>query len=264
MKQAREPKVPQGVAKMEAYIQELVRNKPFRVALKSTRWPKKLRTVARYDEMTPEQRKAFDRFNAEIGPLLEGYELLRKKAKRIFGGRHFRKAEALAERYGLDQPLATFAEALLTKGPDLKYVETARLMADLDMCRVLEAHDFIHPFNKGEEIIHLNSRLKLQLLAYPVAIGIHPRASKRDVLDYIEKRWPWIEANFGLRDGVEAGALKIKKRKHSQKLLDFLWENRQSPPKTLKKRLDEEFPGNGLVYFEITRLLRYERQKREN
>ena len=34
------------------------------------------------------------------------------------------------------------------------------------------------------------------MLAYPVSIKIHRLASKRDVLDFIEKRWDYIEKNY--------------------------------------------------------------------
>ncbi len=35
----------------------------------------------------------------------------------------------------------------------------------------------------------------MDILAYPVSIKIHRLASKRDALDFIEKRWDYIGKN---------------------------------------------------------------------
>jgi len=127
------------------------------------------------------------------------------------------------------------------------------------MCRVVNEFDEqIIPFNEGDDFIHLMPNKKSELIAYPVSIKIHSLASERDIIDFIEKRWPWID-NM-LRESEEQKTLKIRrKRKHSQDLLDFIWENKDVSAKVIKSKLDEKFPKNGLAYYEISKLIQSEK-----
>jgi predicted metal-dependent hydrolase len=114
--------------------------------------------------------------------------------------------------------------------------------------------------DSGKNIVSLNPRLRLGITASKIAIKIHPRASKRDVLDFVAKRWPWIESQ--LRTMSTDKALRTRKRKHSQKLLDFMWQNRSYTAKEIKRRLNKSFPNNGLAYHEISKIIDYEGKKR--
>jgi hypothetical protein len=129
------------------------------------------------------------------------------------------------------------------------------------MCRMrLSLEDEMRPLNKGEEIVYLQPNRQLELLSYPVSVGIHRNASKRDVLDFIEKHWVKIDSQ--LRQSYDEKAMRARQRKHDQKLLDFIWENRNLSSTEIKKKLDKQFPKNGLVYYEINQIVRQEKKRR--
>ncbi len=134
--------------------------------------------------------------------------------------------------------------------------------AELDMCKIQVDYDNeLNPYNKGEDFIYLRPSRQAFLNAYPVSLYINPRASKRDVLDFVEKRWKWIEASqYSFAEGKK---LKYgKKRKYSQELLDFIWFNRRLDTKKIEELADDKFPEEKLVYFEISKIIQLEKRKR--
>jgi hypothetical protein len=133
---------------------------------------------------------------------------------------------------------------------------------EMDMCIPLNLHDEELQGERYDGIITLRPYLIMSRLAYPVAIGIHPGASKNDVLDYVEKRWPEIENNLRRSEPFDK-AVRQRKRKHDQELLDFIWENRNFADKHTKELLDEKFPNNGIAYYEINKLMHLEGSRRE-
>lgn len=249
----------QGEVKMERYVNDLIRNKDFLRKIKKLRknniYPKGM-----YDTWTKEEQENHDYVSKELNEILAGYETLRKRCKKLMDGGSWKIRKTLSEVYGLDTYQIGYAECLLN--PDYKdSIDFMKSNAQLDMCKISDFHDDeLSPFNKGEEIIYLNRQRQLFLNAYPIAVCIHPKASKRDVIDFIEKRWKWIEYNF-LRMYADK-KLKYGKRKHRQEILDFLWKNRSLPSQKLKERFDKEFPKNGLAYFEITKIVQLEKNRR--
>ena len=250
-------KMTQGSIKMERYIDELVRNSEFRNLMRRMRkaadkeWPSDINAAA---------KSAFQRrFENEHLGIYKGYEHLRKRAKRITGNAQ-KLRELIAEKYGLDGNLIAYAEAKISGKAE--WVTTARGKADADLCEIEEIGcETLHPFNPGEEIIYLNPGLRERRAARPVAITIHPLATKTDILDFVEKRWPWIESF--LRPNETKG-LKYRPQKNPQEVLDFLWSNKHLPSKKIKKLLDKKYPQNKLVYYEINALLRNEAKKRNS
>ncbi len=253
------PKKTQGEVKMERYIEDLIRNKEFLRSIKKLRRTRE-DVGWEYEKLTEEQKAKQKHFDNEIIEILNDYERLRKRIKKLFEDDYRRIKSSISEAYNLDDMQIGYIEILCD--PNLKrHVETAKSFAEFDMCKVFDLHDDeMKPEFKGDEIIHLNMRRQFLLRAYPVGIFIHPKASKRDVIDFVEKRWNWIENNF-LR-GYTEKKLKHGKRKHDQKMLDFIWSNRSLVPKKLKIKLDKEFPKHGLVYYEISKILQLEADKR--
>ncbi len=253
------PKKTQGELKMERYVEDLIRNKDFLRKLKRLRKTNKY-PEGMYDTWTEEEKAESDYINKELSEIIDGYNKLRKRTNKLMVDNHWKVKTIISEIYNLDNEQISYIETLFNP----KYKDTVsflKSMADFDMCKVWDYHDEeLNPANKGEEIIYLNKRRQLFLNAYPVGIFIHPKASKRDVLDFIEKKWYWIENNF-LRTYAEK-KLKYGKRKYDQKMLDFLWNNRFLSSKKLKEKLDEQFPKNGLVYYEIIKILQLEKTKR--
>ena len=252
--------VTQGELKMNMYIQDLIRNKDFLRKMKRLKRAQKNEPFGMYDTWTEEQKKESEYFDKEFKEVLEGYEKLRKQTLKILNTPSFKIKNSISEIYNIDHSQISYIETILHKREEY-LIETMKDFADLDMCKI---HDFkdeeVSPSFKGREIIYIDKSRQLFLNAYPVGIFINPLASKRDVIDFIEKKWSWIENNF-LR-GYADKKLKYGKRKHNQKMLDFIWINRGINSKDLKNKLDEEFNGNGLVYYEISKIIQNELQKR--
>ncbi len=231
------PTETQGNKKMKLYIEELIRNRPFvRSVKKLMKLARKDKTAfKRYDEMTEEEKTKRDSFNKEIYEILDSYEKLRKRCRKLLCDDYTRIQSAIAEEYSIDGSQIQYIKHLLDekkKGdPDTStYMED---LAELDMCKIDNLYESeLSPLNKSEEIIYLNIQRQLFVTAYPTAICINPRASKRDVLDYINKKWKWIEEDMNSRG--EGLKLKYRTRKYGQKLLDFIWENRNLPSKELE------------------------------
>jgi hypothetical protein len=185
---------------------------------------------------------------------------LRKRANKLLQSKYSLYRHQIAYDFGLDGFLQNFAKALIEKDPATIQFWEQYIGGDADMCMWAAAYmDEMWPTNEGDEIIHLSPQRQLSLIAYPVAIRIHSRAAKADVLDYIEKQWIWIESLLR-QDGAKL--LKLRKRKHSQEMLDFIWDNQNIPAKKLEKMIDEKFPHNGLIYSEIYKLISLEKEKR--
>lgn len=247
----------QGHRKMLRYLQDLIRNKDFQRNLKRYRHlSKKDMPEGMYQNWTPEQQQKHDYINKEIGEIIDNYEILRKRCKKLLKDNRFKIAEDIADTYGLDYELLGVLETLKENDKKKAWL-LEHFEFETDMCRFLNiADETLHPFNKGEDIIHLRPYRQLNLLSYPAAVLIHKKASKRDTLDFIEKRWPWI------KQWLDDKTLKYKPRKISQEILDFIWEKRSLPAKKIKEKLDESFPHNGLVYFEISKIISLEKRRR--
>jgi len=252
-----ELKETQGHRKMLRYIQDLIRNKDFQGSLKRYRRLNKVNMPeGMYPDWTPEQREESDRINKELFEIVNGYEVLRKRCKKLLKGSKFEIAEYIADAYGLDYELLGVLDVLKENKKEKGWL-LERFEFETDMCRFLNiADEELNPLNKGEEIIHLKPHHQLSLMSYPAAVLIHKKASKRDVLDFVEKRWPWI------KQWLDDKSLKYKPRKMNQDMLDFIWGKRSLPAKKIKEKLDESFPHNGLVYFEISKIISLEKRRR--
>lgn len=242
-----ERKKTQGETKMERYIDDLVRNEEF---------IRDMKLLRKYNEGI--QNTDID--IKEITDIIDGYEKLRKRCNKIFKDKFMKKRAEISENYKLDSDELFYAEALLNP----RYKDSAshmKLIAEPDMCKLWDLYDDeMNPENKGDEIIYLNPSRQLFFNAYPLAICIHSRASKRDILDFIEKRWKWIEN--GSHFYSEHRKLKYGKRKYEQGFLDYIWEFRNLPNKKLMDKLDKQFPGNSLVYNELQKLIQLEANRR--
>jgi hypothetical protein len=254
----KEWKTTQGHEKMLLYIQKLIRNKFFIDELKKIKEsdpePKGM-----YDTWTKEQKERSDFINKELGGIIEDYLKVKQRCEKLYKDKRWELQEKLTYEYGIDLHLLAYVRCLL----DEEYKNIASHFEDYaEMCRIVnEFEEQIIPFNPGDDFIHLDPSKKTELIAYPVSIKINSLASKRDVMDFIEKRWNWIDNT--LRQSKDEKALKIKrKRKHSQALLDFIWENRELPAMAIKKKIDKKFPNNGLVYYEISKLIQLEKMER--
>ena len=256
------PKViTQGQKKLLRLIDDLIRNKIFLRSLKRVirlqdKWNEMV-TKGNYYTWTAEERAKHDHFNNEAGRIIEEYEKLKKRADKIVHSKEYLLKQKIAWRYGLDADLIQLTISRYKK--DRQAVSTY-LIEHGDMCRVhADLDDQLSAFNKGDDWIKLKPRKQLELISYPFSLGIHRNATKRDVLDFIEKNW-WIISK-GMRE-LDEKPYRARKRKHEQTMLDFIWNHRSLPAIKLKEKLDIDFPKNGLAYYELSKLIQLEKRKR--
>jgi hypothetical protein len=97
--------------------------------------------------------------------------------------------------------------------------------------------------------------------AYPVSIDIHKYATKRDVLDYIEKRWSFIEDYLGTYTSEK---VRFRKRKMDREIVDYIWENRKVKSKNILELINKKYPDNklNLGYEDVLKIISNEKFRR--
>lgn len=148
-----EEKQTQGHKKMLLYIDDLIRNKNFiRLIKRIKKLSKKSSSPAgMYSDWTPEEQKEHDRINDEFATIIDGYESLRKKCKKLMRDKHFITREKIASEYGLDDGLIHLALEMYEK--DDEGTKFYKDYSDPDMCKIVNIYEeTMSPFNKGEEL----------------------------------------------------------------------------------------------------------------
>lgn len=238
----------QGSQKMKQYLEDLKRNKYFR------------KEINKYLKFHKKESKNYPRKTDIVDFLFDEYTKFGKIAKRALRkyekNSGFNVEKKLARKYAIDSRLLSYITWPML---GLSVIDPN---AEIDMCNFVDNYDdnfgIGHGFSQVFPLI-MRPFSENHYEAYPVGINIHRFASKRDVLDYIEKKWSLIESCISIYSEKKA---RFRKRKHSRKLLDFLWENKTLEINKLKNKLDRTFPGNGLVYYEIYKIISLERQRR--
>lgn len=170
----------------------------------------------------------------------------------------------IAEEYSLDCDLFSYLTwPIIMKliAPDIKLKSLINPRAEIDMCCITDNYDdYLMRDNDKYFPLILNPAKQSHIIAYPVSIDIHCFATKRDVLDFIEKKWKNINACLSSYRNKD---IRIRKRKHNQKLVDFIWKNKNLKIVELKNKLDKYFPDNKLFgYDDIYKIISIEKQRR--
>jgi hypothetical protein len=164
----------------------------------------------------------------------------------------------ISERYGVDREELFFnLIPLISSNEEMIWGDRP------DLCVILNNCDYFTDLEETEDDYCYPRKTRtideaMFIRAYPISINIHRLASKRDVLDFIEKKWKFIECDL---DAVRNGKIRIRARKNPERD-NFIWENRNLKIKEIKKLLDEKFPKNGLVYFNIYKIINDEQRRR--
>ena len=162
--------------------------------------------------------------------------------------------EYAAEQYGVDFDLFQ----TVTR----KIEEDELIWGDRpDVCEIADDYDDVfnpefHYFSPKQSQVK-----QLHIRSHPLSINIHKLASKRDVLDFIEKRWDIIE-NY-----LESYRKKTRIRtRENKKINNFIWNawehSHTMNIREIKNALDKQFPDNKLVYFEIYKIISLEKRRR--
>lgn len=245
----KELKETQGQKKIKQYIEDLLRNKHF------IRLINKLKiTYSNLGEGNFE----------EVERLIKEYKKLDKKAvkyERDYFAEFERLRTVIVEEYGLDNELMRPVMTSVSSLNDGKLKESLMYdLLDTDLCITVDNYD--ENLNQVYPPIPfwLDKRKRDHLKAFPISIDLHRFTTKRDLLDYIEKRWPWIENMLGTYR--ENKRIKFRKRKLDRKMIDFIWDRRSMGIKDIKKALDIKYPQNNLIYYEIYKLISIEKHRR--
>jgi len=98
-----------------------------------------------------------------------------------------------------------------------------------------------------------------EIKAYPISINIHKLASKRDVMDFINKRWFEIETNLNFyRRDINP---RIRKKINTERD-ELVWKNKNLKPEKIIKLLSDKNIKQGLIYNDIYKILSLERKNR--
>ncbi len=240
----------QGQRKLKQYLEDLGRNKHFVAKLKKL---KKELELSLGEKMSQEQKALIDDAMVKQEALDEAVKKLLKFEEKGGRGRIKRIEHQIADEYALDFELGIFFIVALLERKDIELGWIG------DFCAVHDNYD--EHFNDvfPSRPFEFDTEKQLHIKAFPVSIGLHRFATKRDVLDYIEKRWEIIEDYLELYRGDKK---RFRQRKFDRKLTDFIWENRNLPWNDIKTELDKKFLNNGLAYFEIGKMISIERRRR--
>jgi hypothetical protein len=159
----------------------------------------------------------------------------RKRSTRLF-----KFAEENSLEFFVGSPLSDFL------------VDKKRFLQDpiVDVCQIVDRVDEMFGFCNYEDYATPPKPLpdrKLSIMLYPINVCISPLASKRDVLDYVMKRWDEIR---NLLDIYWENPPRIRARQKADRDR-FIWAHRDVPSEELAHLVDKEFPGGLLTYADI-------------
>lgn len=166
----------------------------------------------------------------------------------------------LAEKYSLEYEVGSPLLDLI-RGNSPRILEE-QFGHELDVCELYDEVDEYLNENFPLDFDIPPSRKpnkRAQLNAFPIHIGISPLATKRDVLDFISKRWDYIR--YMLDTYLEKP--KIIRSKPKSKRDELIWKNRNLSASKIADLIDKEFPEENLTYSDINSILYYLRKRRQ-
>lgn len=163
----------------------------------------------------------------------------------------------IAEKYNLEYSSPSPFLDFLGGTPNSPYCS----MNHSDVCQITDEPDeylndvFEYDYNTPPS---QRPDKRMQLLTYPIHIGISPKASKRDILDFINKRWTEIRDYL---DMYEENPTQIRTRRKKERD-EFIWENKDVKSSKLAELVNDKFPNESLTYSDIHKIL-YSLRKRK-
>jgi len=181
-----------------------------------------------------------EEFRAELATI-QAIPDWRKRSKRLF---------KFAEENNLELFVGSPLMGLLLN--EKRFLEDPTV----DVCQIVDRVDEMFGFFNYEDYETPPKPLpdrKLSIMLHPINICISPMASKRDVLDFVTKRWGEIR---DLLDMYSVGEPAVRKRRKAARD-QFILEHWEVPSKELADMVCEEFPGELLTYADINAIRQY-------
>lgn len=152
--------------------------------------------------------------------------------------------------------------------PLLNYIMKKKKILDWDLsnnedvCMISDEED--HYLNEcfRVDFDYPPSRLPMkraQIKAFPIHIGINIYATKRDVLDFVNKRWDEIRY---MLDCFTADRPSVTRKRVKAERDELIWENRGLPARDLADLVNAKFPEENLTYSDINSILYYLKQRK--
>src|SRR3989344_2138742 len=235
----------QGHRKIKGLLEDLKRNKHFSAEISKAQ-SRILHSI------TEEHEKCGERFVDLININYKKWADEFKKENDNFESLIGRSVGNILADYGITNDI--FNDLMMS---ELFKKESFEISDTVDFCAINDNEEHYLNEDLNPIPIQLDSRKKDYFEVYPVSIDIHRFASKRDVLDFIDKRWSIIKPYLSAEE-----TKRFRKRKFNPKLLDFIWEKQALPSKNIIALLDTNFPKHGLIYFEIYKLISLEKKRR--
>ncbi len=242
----------QGNKKMRQVLEDIVRNKNF------------LNDFNKYLSLSKSNAKV-EQPSTETALLmfkvLELEKLQKRIMKRIFKKdiitTKLRKSlKIIAEKYDIDRALMPSILGYFMAEEVGKY----SFLDFVDVCEIVGTELFVEEITNG---LKRFGGKELDEITHPVMIKLSRLTTKRDLLDFVNKKWPEIK-NYLYNNGDEKESIRIRKRpKASRAVLDFIFEKYRNGAQYVVKLLDDKFPGHGLSYSEVTKLFNQERERRK-
>lgn len=247
------PKETQSQAKLRQYVEDLRRNEHF---MKKIKRLKVLVQTEGHEKTANKEEVGMDKIYEKY---IEYENKVREQSKKLTH-EYNRIIEHLSEEYGIDyETISTIFIYDLTQKEELlkSYV--------FDLCTITDNYDLDLNEVYQSVPVFMDTGRQSHIRAYPVSIDLHRFASKRDVLDFVNKRWDLIEDS--LRQYSEDGkATRFRKRKYDLEIIDYIWQNRLEPHDRLATMVSEKFPDTSHVfsYVEIQKIVTTEKIRRQN
>ena len=165
----------------------------------------------------------------------------------------------LANKYSLEfEPGKPFLDVVMGQNPKLD----KQFGHELDVCELYDEEDEYLNENFPVDFDippSRNPRRRAQIHAFPIHMGINIYATKRDVLDFVNKRWDYIRY---LLDGNITEKPKSPRIKPKAQRDNLIWENRDLPAKEIADKVNQHFPSENLTYADINSILYYLRKRK--
>lgn len=132
-----------------------------------------------------------------------------------------------------------------------KYLDGSQ---ELDICRIYDMPDeFLNPLFPVDFDIppSKHPQKRKDFTAYPIHLGISPKASKRDVLDFIQNRWDDIHYYLEM---YGAQALRVRKRTKNERDM-YIWQNKDKPSQQIEDLVNQKYPDENITYSDINKIL---------
>lgn len=246
------PKNTQSQAKLLQYIEDLRRNEYF------------MRKIARLKELTDTDKhekashleevgmdKLFEEYVEYEDAVLDEVEKLTHEYNKII--------EQLSKDFGIDYDTITTVFMY-----DITEKEDMVQSPVFDLCTVTDNYSRDLSDESQHVPIFLDTHRQSHIRAYPVSIDLHRFASKRDVLDFVNKRWDMIEESLGQYND-EGKPKRFRKRKYNLEVIDYIWANRSMTHSTLADLVNAKFPNSAHVisYVEVQKIIFAEKLRRQ-